>query len=66
MAKVERPSRNNYAGWDYVIRSYDAEGRFCVETTHRGQFSRDMEIKAIQRCGRTFRIWTIKSDGSYV
>lgn len=39
--------------WDWVIQSFDAEGRFMLETVHRGEASRDMELRAIEGCGRT-------------
>ena len=42
--------------WDWKIRSYEGD-RFCLETVHIGDHSRDMEITAIRRLGRRFEIW---------
>ncbi len=39
--------------WDYAIRSFRAsDGVFMCETVHRGEFSRDMELRAIKAVGR--------------
>jgi hypothetical protein len=65
-AAMNEPSRTIYPGWDWVIRSYDDAGRFCVETTHRGEHSRDMELSAIKSCGRTALMWKIRRDGTVI
>jgi hypothetical protein len=58
-----RPSRGLYDGWDFVVRSYDDKGRFCVETVHRDVFSLEMELDAIKNCDRTAYVWSIGKDG---
>ena len=66
MTAPRRPSRGRYPGWDYVIRSYDERGRFMVETTHRGEEAKDMELRAIAACGRTAEVFKVKRDGTVV
>ncbi len=66
MTVRESPSRSMYPGWDWVIRSYDDQGRFCLETTHRGEHSKDMELSAIKRCQRTAIVWRVRWDGRVV
>lgn len=58
--RVDAPSlldisrlRTLYAlGWGYLVQSFNKEDRFCMETVHKDENSRDAELRAIYTIGR--------------
>lgn len=47
--------------WDWRIRSYRGDV-FMLETVHRGDVSRDMELQAIEACGRRAEVTPLSDE----
>lgn len=47
-------------GWDWLIQSFNPFDMFCMETVHKGDHSRDMELEAISKCNRKSLVVDLK------
>ena len=46
--------RTLYAlGWRWLVQAFNSEKKFCMETVHTDESSRDAELRAIYMLGRT-------------
>lgn len=51
--------------WDWKIRSYEMVGGrevFCIETVHRGEHSKNMELAAIAHLGRRAVVTDLRAE----
>ena len=40
-------------GWKWLVQSFNKEDRFCMETVHKNEDSKNSELKAIENLDRT-------------
>lgn len=38
--------------WDWLVQTFNSKGEFCMETIHKGEDSKDAELRAIEQLGR--------------
>lgn len=41
-------------GWRWLVQAFNSDNKFCMETVHTDEDSRDAELRAIKMLGRNF------------